>query len=376
MLSQNSFIRKCEENKCCFFKNFNAEDNSILPLNDDSKSKGWEELKQSSRSKGVRFPLTLGPIVKRHNFKVPKKQRFQNRNYVQDLRQSGNTVKIDPQETISVLTNEYVETDGETCALIFPRLSLVDVGLALLPTYVDPYWSGILQMTLVNNTNKSINVNVGEAIGVIFFQAIDETVGLQVKDSFPNNSHHFGQNWQKILEQDGVPFPTKKNINESSIWQELSIYILEHKKMLQNIVGIFSFSTVLFGGAFAYHYFSDLAKKLDKKIEQNKEEIKKEATARKKLDSETLKAILKGSYSLQFKKGDKASREIIDVNIKSSLNPLVIVQEDSSIAHGDEYKVDISETKGNVITKLTLSIVLRNPVQQETLKKISWVIIP
>ncbi len=77
-----------------------------------------------------RLHVTMGPIIKsherRHHRKRPRFKKFEG---CTDIRKTGNQIRIEPRETLSVNTNERITLRGTIGALVLPRLKLADSGL-------------------------------------------------------------------------------------------------------------------------------------------------------------------------------------------------------------------------------------------------------
>lgn len=356
MISQSSFLRKCEEKKCCFFKNFNVDTKEVNPKTDDNICSDLDKLKIDTTKKGSRFPLTLGPVIKRYNSKSQRKKRFKKKKYLQDLRTDDNTFLLNPHETISILSNEYIETDNETGAFIFPRLSLADVGIALIPTYVDPFWKGILQMTLVNTTNKSIRIKLGESIAVIFFNKIDEHLSDEYSSSFPTNSHHYGQTWEKIINQDAEAFLNKKHHENESLWQAISNCYQEYKKHIFTTALLMTLISLVFNFGRIYGDIKEVTNSL-----QEFKKIRHEVNT--------------GTTILQIKKNENSVYKIIDVNIKSGSIPIVFAKIKNPEILG-RLHATIAETDNDLIKKISFHY--ESPYKSKDDKEIDiqWILLP
>lgn len=158
-----------------------------------------------------RLRITLGPIVRTHDpYLSSKRPAFGSRPNCFDIRSTGDVLTLEPFETVSVASNERVTFGSKTGGLILPRLSNADAGIVLTVAYIDPYWDGILQMVLTNITPQRQQLRLLDTICQCVFFSIDGDVDQVFRDRFPRKSHHYGQNWRKILVEDGDPFPLRK----------------------------------------------------------------------------------------------------------------------------------------------------------------------
>lgn len=161
---------------------------------------------------GDRLRLTLGPVVMSHDRRYFKtRPLYKDRPGYFDLRaMPEQKLIIEPHEILSVNTNERIILSGGFGAYIIPRLRNVDSGLLYVPSYIDPFWDGILQAVIVNLTNQQQNLSLCEGLAICRFYPIIGTAPEELKKLFPSKSHHFGQTWKKILEEDAEPFPRRK----------------------------------------------------------------------------------------------------------------------------------------------------------------------
>ena len=164
-----------------------------------------------------RLKLTLGPVIK-----VLQKQHFNSKNKFKnnkdciDIRQSSNVYVIQPRESIVILTNERICLNGKYVALIFPRVSLSEVGIIVTPAYIDAYYNGLLRLNVTNNSKYPFELKALEVIAQCFFFRFSESVSEEYKDSFSEKSVFIGQNWNAIINEDRLPFPTKKNAKDEN----------------------------------------------------------------------------------------------------------------------------------------------------------------
>jgi len=158
---------------------------------------------------GDRLGLTLGPIVKTHGSNFLKGRKKYGRRKCFDIRQSQNTLTIHPRETVTAITNERIQLSDSIAASTTPRLSLASAGLIFIPSYIDPNWNGILQCTITNVTDNPVVLKLGEKIGICRFYKLVSSADKNDRIRFPEESHHFGNNWKRIIENSADPFPVK-----------------------------------------------------------------------------------------------------------------------------------------------------------------------
>lgn len=160
---------------------------------------------------GDRLRLTMGPLVVSHRYaRLHGRSNYRGIPSVYDLRETDGRLEIRPGESITINTIENVRLDGSVGAITLPRLTHATAGLVLSPSYIDPFWHGVLVLNLVNQNRKSIEIRFGERIAQTFFFELD---GPPLPDSFARDfeskSHHYGMSWARI-EDGGDPFPLRK----------------------------------------------------------------------------------------------------------------------------------------------------------------------
>lgn len=183
---------------------------------------------------GDRFAIRLGPIVLSHVYKkVGGRKRFKNRPGVFDLRETGGSIWIMPGEGLTVSSIENIALGANTGAIILPRLSLATAGVMATTTYIDPCWDGILQLYIQNSTPHVYELKAGESVAVCrFYQANVSEPAEELRRLFASKSHHYGLNWENILDSDRDPQPLRKN-PVRDIWYRrlrrfLTVFVREH----------------------------------------------------------------------------------------------------------------------------------------------------
>ena len=158
-----------------------------------------------------RLNLTLGPIVKSHDKRFySSRQCFRSRTGYTDIRANNGILYLAPHETVSIATNERIILGASTFALILPRITLGDAGILLNVAYIDAFWDGTLQLVLSNSTTSTQQLSLLEPIAQCLFFNLLEPADNRFRQSFPAKSHHYGQTWHKILDEDAEPFPLRK----------------------------------------------------------------------------------------------------------------------------------------------------------------------
>lgn len=363
MLTTKDFIKKCKENETKYYINFDVATMLPVELADTDKNQYYDSILQNPQTKAARLPITLGPVTKNHEIYVKKSLRFKNRKNYQSLLVKRE-IEIKPNETLSVLSNEYLELDGQTSGLILPRLSLTDIGLTIVPTYIDPYWKGILQMTIINNTNKSINLSVGNTIGVLFLFELSNEAGTAFKDNHHNTSHHYRMCWNKIINTEVEPIPTKLKAQTSSTWEKITQRIKNSQSLI-----IKSFGAVAILGTI---YFLGTALN---EISNFKSDLKETAKLASNNKEKLTTTIYTGSEEIVFKKSKKQVIKKVKIDQVIKNNPIVLIKK--------KYKYRNIFIEGKVTSKvgerakeITFTAYREEiePILQST--QFEWVLIP
>lgn len=205
---------------------------------------------------GDRLLLTLGPIIMSHNRRYfHKRPQFKNRpGYYNLLDDPAGQVTLEPNETISISTNERIALGSKVGAYIVPRLRNADAGLLYVPSYIDPYWDGILQGVIVNLSDQRQTLSVGEGIAICRFYEVVGAVPETLRQAFPAKSHHYGQTWPKILREDAEPFPRRKlPLREHAKGIEsVKQFWTDHGKKVMWTIGALGLSGSILTGMFKY----------------------------------------------------------------------------------------------------------------------------
>lgn len=163
------------------------------------------------KQSAVRLQLTLGPVVRTHRSEwVPGRTRFKSGNDYVDIRADKNTLIVEPGETITAITNEYVKFGGTVAALVTPRVTTTDSGLLLATAYIDPFYEGLLRVTLHNATQQRQAIRLTEPIAQCLFFHVDGEIAPAFQAELSAKSVFFGNTWQKILDEDSDPLPRRK----------------------------------------------------------------------------------------------------------------------------------------------------------------------
>lgn len=187
-----------------------------------------------------RLGITLGPIVRVHDSIIYSDRIwYKGKEGYIDIRETNNILYIEPHEAISIASNERIILGSNTSVLIIPRIKNADAGILLNVAYIDPFWDGTLQMIITNVTSHRVKLSLLESIGQCVFFNVEGEVEQRFKEAFPAKSHHFGQNWKKIIEEDADPFPRRKEPEPARVLSKskrFQIWLSKHWKENQPII--------------------------------------------------------------------------------------------------------------------------------------------
>ena len=117
----------------------------VLDSPDGEATRFFQKCRYSSH-----LHLTTGPVFQSHHRKrVGGRTSLQHYPHCFDARKEKQIV-FEPWETLTILTNERIELDGTTAALVTPRVTNNDSGLILSTAYIDPYYAGIMRVVISN----------------------------------------------------------------------------------------------------------------------------------------------------------------------------------------------------------------------------------
>lgn len=212
---------------------------------------------------GDRLGLHLGPIVRSHTYaKLSGRVQFKHQDYHFDLRATNNQFEIMPGESVTVNTLEYIALKGTVAATILPRLTLATSGLEVIPSYIDPWWQGILQLCITNVSAFPHTLTIGEKIAVCRFYEVTPPASNNT-DAFAVKSHHYGHNWRRVLTTDEVTNPIrKKAIPLKARVFNLKIALTNALAQVNVIFGA-TFGVLAIGAIVSWASFQSKAERLD-----------------------------------------------------------------------------------------------------------------
>lgn len=281
---------------------------------------------------GNRLSFTLGPLVLSHTHASwPGRSLYQNRPGVFDLRQSGGAFTIQPGESITVNTIEYIALGKKLGAITLPRLTHATAGIVLSASYVDPYWNGIMVFHMVNLSGEPFRLTIGEKIGACHFYEVDQTdLNDEFRVRFSQKSHHYGQRWREILAGDSDPFPMRKRpAPTESRFASAFGWARTNVKRIVLAFGGATAVTAIVGGIFMLGQVSselDELRALPDKSNQQEEKIQDIITDLNNTKSKSTE----GRVSVSFAVGQTVTSVTVPVAIKAGESPTGVLTETQS----------------------------------------------
>jgi len=265
-----SFLRISDNDAIKYFEN----EVKVKPNDDNSIATQFFR----ERMGAFRLQLTVGPIAKTHSSKpIPNRPIYQGQPQCTDLRANGNELIIEPYEVISIATNERVVFGGETAAIVTPRVTNTDSGLLLTTAYIDPYYDGILRVVVSNMTDHQQILHLLEPIAQCIFFGVDGEIDPSFKAEFAHKSVFYGQNWKRIIDEQGDPFPRrKKPVVKQSFSDKFKFFIEKARANLASSILTLGFITTLVVFLLAVGNFqSEIARfqNLQEKLDQNEKKL-------------------------------------------------------------------------------------------------------
>lgn len=87
----------------------------------------------------------------------------------------NNKIIIPANDTAIILTNESIYVSEKICGTYHPKVSLISKGLSHISTTLDPNFIGISVISIHNNTNEEIKIDVNCPFISIMFYYVNST---------------------------------------------------------------------------------------------------------------------------------------------------------------------------------------------------------
>lgn len=337
----------------------------------DKNSNEYKEF--NFRYFGDRLSITLGPIIKSHNKEYfNKRPKFKNWLGCSDLRDNNNKLLIYPNEVLSVSSIERIRINGNFAAITLPKLSNADSGLLYVTSYVDPYWDGILQAVIINLTDQIQELTLGEKIAICRFYEIDGDVQEETRINFPSKSHHFGNNWYKVITESSNPFPMRKQ--PVGKYNQLEYFSDKLKNHWKAILGSLTTGISFLGLIFMFGTFHEKITKLEASEKQVRE-LKKQIVKNKdsiKLVKSTIAS--SGETIIPIKPNDTLVSKTISLNRANHTISSVWARSDNKLVKSIKSYISKDPSKDNH-TIITIELTLNKPISNMLGIPVTWAVI-
>lgn len=100
--------------------------------------------------------------------------------------EEGQVIRIDPQETVLILTKEYLALPKNLMAMIVPRARWIFEGTLLNATRVDPTWHGKMLVGFTNTTKWSVTLGFGQPFCTCYFVKCTDVENHLTKKNVPH----------------------------------------------------------------------------------------------------------------------------------------------------------------------------------------------
>ena len=163
-----------------------------------------EKINTRDLKSGHKIRLRVGFLARTLSQKkwIDPKTLYNKRDGIVDFRKCNDRqYTLLPGESIIIYTNEVVTIGADYFGMILSRVSLEERGLVVSQSYVDPNWSGVLQLIVTNNSEKKQLLQEGCEIANLI---IIKMSGSTPNPSVPRNEH-YNVSWQTIHADTSFP---------------------------------------------------------------------------------------------------------------------------------------------------------------------------
>lgn len=117
---------------------------------------------QEENATGCGYNLTATEFI----YSVTKRRLL----VVHKSKQGDTYVKVDPNDTVLILTREYIKLSGNLAGAFYSRVQMVSSGFGHISTTLDPCWRGMLLFSINNPTKRKLRLNISKSTdrGVVF----------------------------------------------------------------------------------------------------------------------------------------------------------------------------------------------------------------
>ncbi len=117
---------------------------------------------QEKNATGCGYNLTATEFV----YSISKKRLLP----VHKPEQGDTYVKVPPEDTVLLLTREYIKLGGSIAGAFYSRVQMVSSGFGHISTTLDPGWKGMMLFSINNPTKRKLKLTISRASdsGLVF----------------------------------------------------------------------------------------------------------------------------------------------------------------------------------------------------------------
>jgi len=104
--------------------------------------------------------------------------------------EGGNKLRIEPFESVLVISMEYIALPRDKMAIILPRARVIQRGLLIHTTRVHPTWHGKLAFVIVNLSRYPVEIETGAQIASMVVLKAEEGGTLPPREDLGRESLH------------------------------------------------------------------------------------------------------------------------------------------------------------------------------------------
>jgi len=104
--------------------------------------------------------------------------------------EGGNKLRIEPFESVLVISMEYIALPRDKMAIILPRARVLQRGLLIRTTRVHPTWHGKLAFVIVNLSRRPVVIETGAQIASMVVLKAEEGGALPGREDLGRESLH------------------------------------------------------------------------------------------------------------------------------------------------------------------------------------------
>lgn len=152
-------------------------------------------------------PSQLGPVS--YDLTVGKQVQPLRRADKIEFTPESDSIKIDPGETVLVLTREFLALSPSFGAITLSRARIMNEGIALSSAKIDPTWYGCLVIPITNNSRRQFTLRQGDRFCTILVFELD--VPIEIAQYLTReNTPHLGQATFQYEPRHAVPWEPKR----------------------------------------------------------------------------------------------------------------------------------------------------------------------